>query len=240
MNIRRSLRIIFRNKIYSFLNILGLAIGITSAALIFLWVESKVNFNKAIPNSRNIYVSASHYFPVSNECITSFESNSMLSKVLEDEFPEVKSCSRYSAQPVVFVPENTTDSFEEKGAYADSTLFNLIGMKFISGDASSVFEPQYSIVLSRSMARKIYNEEDPIGKGLIHEGVIYQVTGVFEDMPGNTSFQFEWLIPFRVFVEEMKKVFNVNEWGASWLQTYVELEPGVDLEQLNEKKEAAE
>ena len=235
MNIRRSLRIIFRNKIYSFLNILGLAIGITSAALIFLWVESKVNFNKAIPNSRNIYVSASHYFPVSNECITSFESNSMLSKVLEDEFPEVKSCSRYSAQPVVFVPENTTDSFEEKGAYADSTLFNLIGMKFISGDASSVFEPQYSIVLSRSMARKIYNEEDPIGKGLIHEGVIYQVTGVFEDMPGNTSFQFEWLIPFRVFVEEMKKVFNVNEWGASWLQTYVELEPGVDLEQLNEK-----
>ena len=54
MNIRRSLRIIFRNKIYSFLNILGLAIGITSAALIFLWVESKVNFNKAIPNSRNI------------------------------------------------------------------------------------------------------------------------------------------------------------------------------------------
>ena len=211
MNIRRSLRIIFRNKIYSFLNILGLAIGITSAALIFLWVESKVNFNKAIPNSRNIYVSASHYFPVSNECITSFESNSMLSKVLEDEFPEVKSCSRYSAQPVVFVPENTTDSFEEKGAYADSTLFNLIGMKFISGDASSAFEPQYSIVLSRSMARKIYNEEDPIGKGLIHEGVIYQVTGVFEDMPGNTSFQFEWLIPFRVFVEEMKTVFNVNE-----------------------------
>ena len=73
----------------------------------------------------------------------------------------MKSCSRYNAQTVVFVPENTTDSFEEKGAYADSTLFNLIGMKFISGDVSSAFEPQYSIVLSRSMARKIYNEEDP-------------------------------------------------------------------------------
>ena len=237
MNIRRSLRIIFRNKIYSFLNILGLAIGITSAALIFLWVESKVNFNKAIPNSRNIYVSASHYFPVSNECITSFESNSMLSKVLEDEFPEVKSCSRYSAQPVVLSLKIQQTLLKKRELMPIPLSFNLIGMKFISGDASSVFEPQYSIVLSRSMARKIYNEEDPIGKGLIHEGVIYQVTGVFEDMPGNTSFQFEWLIPFRVFVEEMKKVFNVNEWGASWLQTYVELEPGVDLEQLNEEAE---
>ncbi|MCD8267170.1 MAG: ABC transporter permease [Parabacteroides sp.] len=235
MNIRRSLRIIFRSKTYSLLNILGLAIGITSAALIFLWVESKVNFNKAIPNSRNIYVSACHYFPVSSECITSFESTNLLAKALSDEFPEVTSCGRYKDQTLVFVPENTTDSFEEKGAYADSTLFNMIGMKFISGDVSSVFEPQYSIVLSRSMARKIYNEEDPIGKGLIHEGVIYQVTGVFEDMPGNTSFQFEWLIPFRVFVEDMKKVFDVNEWGASWLQTYVELAPGVELDQLNGK-----
>lgn len=235
MNIRKSLRIIFRNKTYSSLNIIGLAIGITSAALIFLWVESKVNFNKAIPNSRNIYVGAYHYFPVSNECITSFETNYLLAKVLDEEFPEVKSCTRYSDKSLIFVPENTTDSFEEKGAYADSTLFNMIGMKFISGDVSSVFEPQNAIILSRKMARKIYKEEDPIGKGLINEGIIYQVTGVFEDMPGNTTFQFDWVIPFHVLAKQQEKEFTINEWGTSWLQTYVELEPGVDLEQLNSK-----
>lgn len=55
------------------------------------------------------------------------------------------------------------------------------------------------------MARKIYGKENPIGKGLINEGTIYQVTGVFEDMPGNTSFQFEWVIPFRVQAQAMKK-----------------------------------
>lgn len=235
MNIRRSIRIIFRNKTYSFLNIIGLAIGITSAALIFLWVESKVNFNKAIPNSRNIYVSAYHYYPASGECITSFESNNSLAKALDDDFPEVKSCARYNNETLVFVPENTTNSFEEKGAYADSSLFNMIGMKFIYGDISYVFEPQYSIILSRSMARKIYGKENPIGKGLINEGIIYQVTGVFEDMPGNTSFQFEWVIPFRAMEQKVKKVFDINEWGASWLHTYVELEPEVDINQLNDK-----
>ena len=85
MNIKRSLRILFRNKTYSLLNIVGLAIGITSAALIFLWVESKVNFNKAIPNSRNMYVSAFNYFSASGECETYFETNNPLKKTLDDE-----------------------------------------------------------------------------------------------------------------------------------------------------------
>lgn len=124
---------------------------------------------------------------------------------MDDEFPEVENSTRYNDKTLIFVPENTTDSFQEKGAYADSTLFNMIGMKFIYGDASYVFEPQYSIILSRSMARKIYGKENPIGKGLINEGIIYQVTGVFEDMPGNTSFQFEWVIPFRIQAQAMKK-----------------------------------
>ena len=235
MNIRRSIRIIFRSKTYSFLNIIGLAIGITSAALIFLWVESKVNFNKAISNSPNIYVSAFNYFSASNECDTYFESNNSLKKALDDEFPEVKSSARYNNETLVFIPENTTSSFEEKGAYADSTLFNMIGMEFLYGDASYVFEPQYSIILSRSMARKIYGKDNPIGKGLINEGTIYQVTGVFEDMPDNTSFQFQWVIPFRVSEQAQRKYFDIDGWGYSWLQTYVELQPNVDLYRLNEK-----
>lgn len=235
MNIRRSIRIIFRSKTYSFLNIIGLAIGITSAALIFLWVESKVNFNKAIPNYRNMYIGAYTYYPTTGDCVTVFETNNSLAKTLDDEFPEVENSTRYNDKTLIFVPENTTDSFQEKGAYADSTLFNMIGMKFIYGDASYVFEPQYSIILSRSMARKIYGKENPIGKGLINEGIIYQVTGVFEDMPGNTSFQFEWVIPFRIQAQAMKKILNIDEWGVSWLKTYVELKPGVDIDLLNKK-----
>lgn len=235
MNIRKSIRIIFRNKTYSLLNIIGLAIGITSAALIFLWVGSKFTFNDAIPNSRNIYMGGLHYYLTSGECRSSLETNYPLAKTLEDEFPEVKSCARYNEQALVFVPEKTTNSFEEKGAYVDSTLFKMIDMKFIRGDASTVFEPQLAILISRSMARKIYGEEDPIGKGLFNGESVYQVTGVFEDMPVNTSFRFEWVMPFRIRAQEIAKQFDINNWGASWLKTYVELKPGVDLNQLNEK-----
>ena len=235
MNIRRSIRIIFRSKTYSFLNIIGLAIGITSAALIFLWVESKVNYNKAIPNSRNIYVCGNHSWSTTNGCTTSFASNSRLAKVLADEYPEIKSSTRYVDQTLTFTPENTTDFYEEDGAYADSTLFNMVGMRFVTGAAATVFGLEHSIVLSRSMAQKIYGEGDPVGKGLIHEGTVFQVTGVFEDLPGNTSFRLDWVIPLRVLEQDLKKLYSIDQWGTTWLHTYVELEAGVDLASLNEK-----
>lgn len=235
MNIKKSLRIIFRNKTYSFLNIAGLAIGITSAALIFLWVESKINFNKAITNSENIYIAGRHDESASGEYSSGLETSNPLAIALKEEFPEVKRITRYNTGKLIFTPENTTHSFEENGAYADSTLLEMIGMKLINGSASSVFEPINPIIISQSLARKIYNADNPIGKGLINDGILYEVSGVFQDLPHNTSFQFEWLIPFRILFENMSKKFSVNDWGTSWMEIYVEPEPHTDLDRLNEK-----
>ena len=235
MNIKKSIRIIFRNKIYSLLNIAGLAIGITAAALIFLWVESKVNFNKAIPNSGNIYVAGKHQEMSSGEYTSSLVTSNPLAKALEEDFPEIKYVTRYTQGKLIFTPENTTYSFEEEGAYADSTLLKMIGMELISGSVSSVFEPINPIIISQSLARKIYGLENPVGKGLINEGTIYEISGVFRDLPDNTSFEFEWLIPFRTIYEEMANKFSANTWGTSWMEIYVEPEPHTDIDRLNEK-----
>lgn len=235
MNIKKSLRIIFRNKTYSLLNIAGLVIGITSAALIFFWVESKVNFNKAIPNSKNLYIAGAHYKKKSGEYFTSLESGKPLAEALKHDFPEVKRCSKYMKSTLIFTPENTTQPFEEKGAYADSTLFEMIDIKLISGSPSSVFEQQSPIVISQSMAKKIYGRENPVGKGLVNEGQLYEITGVFKDLPENTRFEFDWLIPMTLFEQKMEKMFSVNEWGTTWMDLYVEPEPYADIAQLNEK-----
>lgn len=235
MNMQKLLRIIFRNKTYSFLNIAGLAIGISSAALIFLWVESKVNYNKAIPGSENIYIVGRHYENNAGEVFTRLSSGNTLAEVLEDEFPEVKRCSRYSSASLAFVEENTINSFKEDGAYTDSTLFEMLRMTFIQGDISSVFNNHNAIVISRSMATKIYGAENPVGKGLLNEGQLYQVAGVFKDMPENTTFKFEWLIPFRVLEQKVAPHFSINSWGTTWLELYVEPVAGADIAQLNGK-----
>lgn len=235
MNIHKSLRVIFRNKTYSLLNIAGLAIGITAAALIFLWVESKVNFNKAIPHSQSLYIVGVHSERNSGEINTSFTTSNPLHKTLQDEFPEVKRSMRYSVNDHKFTLENTTTSFEESGAYADSTIFEMLGIKLLNGSPSTVFNSHNPIVISETMAKKLYQNEDPIGKGLTHNDQLYEITGVFKDMPKNTAFEFEWLIPFLVLEQEMSKFLIIDSWGTSWLETYVELEPHVDVNQLNQK-----
>lgn len=235
MNIHKSLRIIFRNKTYSLLNIAGLAIGITAAALIFLWVESKVNYNKAIPNSQNLYIAGIHSGSNSGEISTAFNTSNPLHKTLQDEFPEVKRSMRYRSSDNKFTLENTTTSFEERGAYADSTIFEMIGITLLNGLPSTVFSPHNPIVISETMAKKLYQNEVPIGKGLIYNDQLYEITGVFKDMPKNTAFEFDWLIPFLVFEQEMGKFLIIDSWGTSWLETYVELEPYVDVNLLNEK-----
>jgi len=235
MNIKKSLRIIFRNKIYSILNITGLAIGITAASLIFLWVESKVNFNMAIPGSKNLYIAGAHYKANSGEISSSLITGNPLGVALSEDFPEIKRSTRYTTWTRILTPENTTHSFEEDGAYADAALFDMIGMTFISGLPSSAFDTMNAIVISESMSRKIYGADNPMGKGLIQDGTIYEVAGVFKDLPENTAFEFEWLMPFRLLYDEMKPKFSVDAWGTSWMANYVEMEEGVSIFPLNDK-----
>jgi len=235
MNLKKSLRIIFRNKTYSILNIAGLAIGITAAALIFLWVESKVNFNKAIPNSKNLYIAGAHMEHGSGEISSNLAASNPFALSLQQDFPEIKRSTRYIDEKKIFTPEKETHSFEEEGAYADTSLFDMIGMEFLSGATSTAFDPTHSIVISESMARKIFGSADALGKGLIYEGTIYEVTGVFKDLPRNITFKFEWLMPFRLLYDEMKKKFSVDSWGMYSMYSYVEPEENVDIGQLNEK-----
>ena len=199
MSIRQSFRIIFRNKIYSILNIFGLTIGITSAALIFLWVEHMVNQNRAIPGSENLYTIGQHQY-YGNEISTFFVAPGPLSETLKNEFPEIKCNARLSnKRPISFVPENTQNAFIEAGYYADSTLIKMISVEFVKGNAQTVFNAASPIVISEKMANKIFGKEDPIGKILKTEEMSFEVTGVFRNNPKNTSFQFEWLIPFILF-----------------------------------------
>ena len=239
MSIRQSFRIIFRNKIYSILNIFGLTIGITSAALIFLWVESMTSQNRAIPGSENLYMIGQHQH-YGDDIQTFFVASGPLSETLKNDFPEIKSNARLSdKQSISFTPENTQNTFIEPGYYADSTLMKMISMEFVKGNAQTVFNAGSPIVISEKMAEKIFGKEDPIGKIMKTEEGSYEVTGIFRNNPKNTSFQFEWLIPFslmeRYYVEK-GWVSNTN-WRSNWLDCYVEVLPNADINAINKKLE---
>ena len=235
MNIKRTLRIIFRNKTYGVLNLLGLAVGITSAALIFLWVEHMTSFNKAIPNAKNIYGVRQNQF-YGDDVYTFPVSPGPFAETMDREFPTIKRTTRVSYTVFTFLAEGTRNSFRENGWFADSTLFAMANVQFVRGDSETAFNGGFPILISEQMAQKIYGNDDPMGKRLLVEDRSYVVNGVFKAMPKNTNFQFEWLIPFKVLVQDyVDKGWDVTGWRNNWHNSYVEVEPTANVDEINDK-----
>jgi ABC-type antimicrobial peptide transport system permease subunit len=234
MNIKQSLRIIFRNKTYSILNIAGLAIGITASALILLWVEYQVNDNRSVPKMDYLYdIGQIQYY--GDDARHFFVAPGPLSEALNSNFAGIRTSTRYSDTGIGF--ELGDKTFFEKGVYADSTLFSMINLPFVAGNPDVVFDPAYSIVVSRKMALKIFGNTDIVGQTLKVGANLYEITGVFEDRELNGSFRFEWLIPFRVYEDALVAEGRVQKdhWGSNWLKCYVEIVPGADVAGINQR-----
>ncbi|MDR0364831.1 MAG: ABC transporter permease [Bacteroidales bacterium] len=237
MNIKQSFRIIFRNKTYSILNIAGLAIGIAAAALILLWVEYQFNFDKALPKSDLIYQIAQNQ-RYGDKIYTFFVAPGPLSETLNESFPEIKRNTRYSSDSEAFFTEaGRNSSVSMQGVYADSTVFSMLSMTFVEGDPRYTFARDNSIVISRKMAEIFFKDDVAVGKMLETETGKYYIDGVFENIPKNTTFRFDWIIPFRLLEQmyEEKGWANVKSWTSNWMNCFVELEPYTNVEVLNDK-----
>ncbi len=235
MNIKQSFRNVFRNKTYSLLNIFGLAIGITSAALILLWVEDEVNYNRIFPKSKNLYLFGHTektndrtftYLTVSNPVAIGISNIQGINRVARS----FKSLSLFSSDEV--------SSFKESGWYADSTLFSMLDLRMLRGNVHTAFSLAGSIVISKQLAGKLFGNDDPIGKSVkIDNTNFYQVTGVFEVPPQNSSFQFEWLRPFDDYLQaeaEKGRIGRAENWFSHWIVCYAELSPKTDVNQVND------
>ena len=234
MNIERSLRLIFRNKTYSILNISGLAIGIAASALILLWVEYQMNDNRSVPNRGNLYRMGQNQF-YGDDVRTFFVCSSGLFDALNDNLAGVKRSARYASYSVTFRDDEDNSSFSESGAYTDSSLFAMIDLPFVAGNPQTAFEPAYPVVISQKMAKKISGDDHPLGKTLYLNNQVYEVTGVFKDREENGAFRFEWLIPCRILENDYieKGWISKGSWG-NWLHCYVEMEPGADVSTVDQ------
>ena len=191
---KTSFRIFTRERIYSFLNIAGLAIGITVALIIFLYLQQDLTYDRYHKNARNIYRVNSIYVSSGKENKFALSPISFGPRIIE-EFPEVRAYTR-------LVPVNRGilkyegNKFNEESLFvADSGIFRVFTHKFIYGDPSTALEKPFSIVLSRKLAHKYFGDVNPLGKVLMLNDVRpVTVTAVIEDMPNNVHARYEGLI----------------------------------------------
>ena len=232
-----TLRNLWKNKTYSVLNMAGLAIGIAFAALIFLWVEDETSHNSSFTKKDYLYRVMENQTN-NGEIKTSGNTPGPLAEALKTEMPGIKNAARFS-WPMVEAMEWNEKSIKETGIYADPSVFSMLSMKFIYGDGGSAFKELQSVVISETMAKNVFGDQDPVGKtikmnaqqGYSVDG-LFTITGVYKDLPKSSTYQFNWISPYVVFE-------NKNEWIKPWnnnlTETLVELEPTADLSLINKK-----
>ena len=227
-------RNIWKNKIYSSINIIGLAIGMAACIIILLFVSYERSFDNF--HSKNLYRL--------NE-VQKFEGMGAPQKValsmfpmgptMKAEFPEIKNFTRMNrgGLPNAFV-------YKEKKVFikdictVDSAFLHMFNFPVVKGDVNTALNRIDGIVFTEKTAKTIFGDEDPVGKTVVRYGrdtSNFIVTAVLKDVPENSQLQFTGLIPFNIAAhpEWMKN------WGGNWLNTYFEMAPNTDIAKLQSK-----
>lgn len=229
--LKTAFRSLLKKRSFSFLNIAGLAIGITCASLIFLWVEDELTFNHNFSKRDYLYQIYENQ-TYEGKISTFLATPGPMAQVLKSEIPGIKNVARSAGTGTqLFALGNK--SINEQGDYADSGIFSMLKLPFIYGQAANAFQQLHSVVINETMSKKFFGDQDPTGKTLrMNNEQNFTVTGVFKDLPKNSTFQFQWLAPMENIDHKMPWM---QDWGANWAHTFVELQPSADVAQVNKK-----
>ena len=228
-----TLRNLLKNSDYGLLNIFGLAIGIACAGLIFLWVENELNFDNNQLKKDRIYLVNTND-KVDNGMYTHSSTPGPLAPSLQATIPGIENTCRTTEGITSCLFTIGDKAVNASGKYVEPSFFTIFTLPFLQGSKATAFAQLHSIVITEKTARKFFgNEIDILGKTVrMDNKQDYVVGGVLKDLPENSSLQFEWLAPFKVWYDE-------NPWAAKWdnfgLTTYVELEPRADAASINRR-----
>ncbi len=224
-----ALRNLLNNKVFSLLNIAGLAIGIACTILIYLWVQDERSYDQFHANGDRVYrvVQDITFTDKTTWAITQGPLGASLTK----DFPEITGfCRVFWANWQIIKDENKIDL---GGLYVDSSFFDYFSFPLEQGDPSTVLTDPRSIVLTHSTAEKLFGQSDPLDQTVsLSRDFEFRVSGVVADPPGNTIMSFNYLLP-EPFADEVG--YNVEIWNNSSYFTFVMLDEGIDHEGIAEK-----
>ena len=218
-----TLRNLFRNGFYSFINIAGLAIGITCSILILLWVADETSYDKFHPKADRLYqVWVKAYFDGKISSWTSVPLPTYEAFKTADSNIKRMLVTDWGGQHLLTVGENR---LLKNGYWASEEFLEMFEFPLLNGQASQVMDDPRSIVITQSTAKALFGDEDPINQVIkVDNEHELKVTGVLKDIPTNSSFQFDFLMPwkFREQTNDWVKR-NTTNWGNYSFQVFVEL-----------------
>lgn len=233
-NLKITLRHIRKDKMFSIINIAGLAIGIAACLLLISWIKYDLSFDKFHKNQDNLYkIITKNVFSTAN--ITHFGQTPMLlAEYLRKNIPEVKDATIYWRRP--WQLKRGEKQFVTRGLLTEPDFLNMFTFPFIKGNPENLLSEPRSIAISESLSKKIFGDEDPLGKRvseIMYGAGDFTVKGVFKDVPSNSHMEFEFLGPFNLQYGGYGTSFN--KWGLSDFETYVLLRTGASQDEFDTK-----
>lgn len=228
-----------RDLFYSLINLFGLAIGLTSAFLIYIYIQDELNFDNHYVDSERIYRLEADFNIKGKEdrfAVTQVP----LAPTLMDEYPEIESFARMFPAGSLFFTKNQEYFQEDSVYYADSTFFAVFSTKLIHGDPLKALVEPNTIVVSSTMALKFFGKTDIIGETFkTNDNQLFTVKGVFRDIPWNTHMRYNGLISTSTIAKQIgEDRFNDRSAGSFWninVYSFIKLKPNASFTTITDK-----
>lgn len=231
-----ALRYLSNYKGYTFINVLGLGVGIACCILIMLFVKSELSFDRFHSKSDNLYRAwlEEHYH---GEVLINTATPIPLAPVLQEGIPEIESTCRIATlRPAIKYGSNT---FTDPVSIVDSTFFNLLDFKLIEGNVRNPFPTTKSVIITETAAKKYFGKNSPIGKNLElqlgDEKLLFTVSAVAKDPVLESSIQFGLLIPFSNSPYIWSENTRTKAWSNVTPETYILLKNNADIAAVHSK-----
>jgi len=219
--LKTALRNLQKHRLYSFLNIAGLAVGIACCLLITMWVLDELSFDRFNENADRLY-RIEFDQDYSGQLFHVNVTPHPLGPALKEEIPGIENATRFKFIDEIMVRHGENTFFEDRVAAVDPTLFHMFSFPFVKGSARTALEDPSAIVLSETTAQKYFAHSDPIGKVVtIDNRLDRTVTGVMKDVPDCSSLQFDMVVPYE-FLRTISR--NIDQWDTNTTITFVQLE----------------
>ncbi|TDE18530.1 ABC transporter permease [Dyadobacter psychrotolerans] len=236
--LKNYLKIAFRNlwkhKAFSFINIMGLTVGMSAGFLIFLYVNFELSYDAFNSKADRIYRLVTD-LKTPSETINSSTCSWAFAPPLKNDFPEIEAFTRLSGGSFL-VRKGDVKFQETKTIFADSSLFRIFDFKLIHGNPETALKEQLSIVFTEKAAKKYFGDSDPVGQTLLlsGEGLPATVTGVMQDIPENSHIKADMFVSMSTLTQRFNKGID-DQWGNFGADTYFLLKPGASPKSLEKK-----
>lgn len=230
-NLKVAFRNLERNKTFSSINILGLALGLAVFMLIMLWVQYEMSYDGFHKDKERIGAVMTNRKFESGDIQTFAAVPSLLAPALQKELPGVEYAAASSwGDTRQFTYDNK--NFVEYGLYVSPEFLKIFSFPLINGDATTALQEPHTLLLTEKLAKKYFGNDNPVGKTItIEQNIPYKVTGVLRDVPDNATLKFDYLMPVKDYVDFA--MGGKENWEIPNMRAYVKLKPGVNIEHFN-------